>query len=40
MINNLNDDEKNNFDFFTLIKENGNWKILNGSYVSVPFEDK
>lgn len=26
----------NNFDYFTLIKENGNWKILNGSYVSVP----
>lgn len=25
----------NNFDYFTLIKENGNWKILNGSYVSV-----
>ncbi|MCK0109685.1 nuclear transport factor 2 family protein [Flavobacteriaceae bacterium S0825] len=25
----------NNLDYFTLIKENGNWKILNGSYVSV-----
>ena len=25
----------NNFDYFTLIKEDGNWKILNGSYVSV-----
>jgi hypothetical protein len=25
----------NNFDYFTLIKENGQWKILNGSYVSV-----
>ncbi len=24
-----------NFDYFTLIKEDGNWKILNGSYVSV-----
>tara|TARA_R110001583_G_scaffold76899_2_gene209979 strand:- start:260 stop:739 length:480 start_codon:yes stop_codon:yes gene_type:complete len=25
----------NNLDYFTLIKENGNWKILNGSYVSI-----
>jgi ketosteroid isomerase-like protein len=25
----------NNLDYFTLIKEDGNWKILNGSYVSV-----
>jgi len=25
----------NNFDYFTLINEDGNWKILNGSYVSV-----
>ncbi len=25
----------NNFDYFTLIKEDGKWKILNGSYVSV-----
>jgi len=25
----------NNFDYFTLIKEDGDWKILNGSYVSV-----
>lgn len=25
----------NNYDYFTLIKENGDWKILNGSYVSV-----
>ncbi len=24
----------NNLDYFTLIKEDGNWKILNGSYVS------
>ncbi|MBN4084748.1 nuclear transport factor 2 family protein [Flavobacteriaceae bacterium AH-315-B10] len=31
--------KKNNFDYFTLIKENGNWKILNGSYVSVPIEN-
>ncbi len=30
---------KNNFDYFTLIKEDGNWKILNGSYVSVPIEN-
>jgi len=29
----------NNFDYFTLIKEDGNWKILNGSYVSVPIEN-
>lgn len=27
--------KNNNFDYFTLIKEDGNWKILNGSYVSV-----
>ncbi|MGB5420144.1 nuclear transport factor 2 family protein [Algibacter sp.] len=25
----------NNLDYFTLIKEDGDWKILNGSYVSV-----
>jgi hypothetical protein len=25
----------NNLDYFTLIKEDGNWKILNGSYVSL-----
>ncbi len=31
--------KKNNFDYFTLIKEDGNWKILNGSYVSVPIEN-
>ena len=29
----------NNFDYFTLIKEDGNWKILNGSYVSVPIDN-
>ncbi len=29
----------NNFDYFTLIKKNGNWKILNGSYVSIPIEN-
>lgn len=27
--------KSNNFDYFTLIKENMKWKILNGSYVSV-----
>jgi hypothetical protein len=27
--------KNNNLDYFTLIKENGNWKILNGSYVSL-----
>ena len=27
-----------NFDYFTLLKENEVWKILNGSYVSVPIE--
>lgn len=30
--------QSNNFDYFTLIKEDGNWKILNGSYVSVPIK--
>ena len=25
-----------NYDYFTLIKVNGDWKILNGSYVAVP----
>ncbi len=27
-----------NYDYFTLIKENGEWKILNGSYVAVPVD--
>ncbi|MFT4938945.1 MAG: hypothetical protein ACI88A_001977 [Paraglaciecola sp.] len=27
-----------NFDYFTLLKENDTWKILNGSYVSVPID--
>ena len=27
--------KNNNLDYFTLIKEDGNWKILNGSYVSL-----
>ena len=31
--------QSNNFDYFTLLKENGEWKILNGSYVSIPIED-
>ncbi|MFZ9387090.1 MAG: nuclear transport factor 2 family protein [Chitinophagaceae bacterium] len=31
--------QSNNFDNFTLIKENGEWKILNGSYVSIPIEN-
>ena len=31
--------QSNNFDYFTLIKENGDWKILNGSYVSIPIEN-
>lgn len=36
----VNGEPKNyNFDYFTLIKEEGNWKILNGSYVSVPIEN-
>lgn len=29
----------NNYDYFTLIKENGAWKILNGSYVSIPIDE-
>jgi hypothetical protein len=28
----------NNFDYFTLVREGGSWKILNGSYVSVRLE--
>ncbi len=27
-----------NYDYFTLIKENREWKILNGSYVAVPVD--
>jgi hypothetical protein len=27
-----------NFDYFTLIKENDVWKILNGSYVGIPID--
>lgn len=30
----------NNFDYFTLIKEDGNWKILNGSYISVRIKNE
>jgi len=29
-----------NYDYFTLIKEDGNWKILNGSYVSVRIKNE
>lgn len=29
----------NNFDYFTLIKEQGEWKILSGSYVSIPLKN-
>ncbi len=32
--------QSNNFDYFTLIKEEGNWKILNGSYVSIPIVEE
>jgi Putative lumazine-binding len=31
--------QRHNFDYFTLIKENNGWKIINGSYVSIPIED-
>jgi len=30
----------NNYDYFTLLKENGRWKILNGSYVSIPINQE
>ncbi len=30
--------ERTNFDYFTLIKLDSEWKILNGSYVSIPLE--
>jgi len=30
--------QSHNIDYFTLLKENGQWKILNGSYVSQPME--
>lgn len=29
-------DNRVNFDYFTLLKQNDTWKIINGSYVSVP----
>jgi len=32
--------QSNNFDYFTLIKEEGHWKILNGSYVSIPIVEQ
>jgi len=31
--------QRRNFDYFTLIKENNEWKIINGSYVSIPIKD-
>jgi ketosteroid isomerase-like protein len=31
--------QRHNFDYFTLIKENNIWKIVNGSYVSIPIKD-
>ena len=31
--------QSNNFDYFTIIMENGIWKILNGSYVAVPINN-
>lgn len=30
----------NNYDYFTVIKEDGKWKILNGSYVSVRIKNQ
>ena len=30
--------QSHNIDYFTLLKEDGQWKILNGSYVSQPME--
>jgi len=36
----LNNEPRNkNFDYFTLIKEDGNWKILNDSYVLVQIKN-
>ena len=32
--------KNNNLDYFTLIKENGKWKILNGSYVSLRIKNE
>lgn len=32
--------QSNNFDYFTLIKEEGHWKILNDSYVSIPIVEE
>lgn len=31
--------QRHNFDYFTLIKGNNGWKIINGSYVSIPIKD-
>jgi Putative lumazine-binding len=34
-----NGEKKNrNFDYFTLIKEEGDWNILSASYVSIPYQ--
>ena len=30
--------QRHNIDYFTLVKDNMGWKILNGSYVSTPIE--
>ena len=32
--------QSHNIDYFTLIREPGGWKILNGSYVSTPLPEK
>jgi len=32
--------QNHNIDYFTLIKEREDWKILNGSYVSTPLKEK
>ena len=32
--------QSNNIDYFTLVKENEGWKILNGSYISTPIQEK
>ena len=30
--------QSHNIDYFTLVKESGGWKILNGSYISTPIQ--
>ena len=32
--------QRHNIDYFTLVKESEGWKILNGSYVSTPIQEK